>query len=106
VLSERERADVRSCAADAQQSRFLEFWTLKEAFLKAVGRGITIPLRSVEFGIAADGQIRFDPAGAALAAAGADRWHFELLPRASGHRMAIATTCAQAPEVTLREWRA
>ena len=56
VLAEREQEDVRACVGEEQQRRFLDYWTLKEAFLKAVGRGITIPLRSVGFGIDADGR--------------------------------------------------
>ncbi len=35
-----------------RSTRFLEFWTLKEAFLKAHGAGLSIPLRAFSFTLA------------------------------------------------------
>jgi 4'-phosphopantetheinyl transferase len=39
---------LRAAAPEKRARRFLEIWTLKEAYLKAVGRGISVPLRSFE----------------------------------------------------------
>lgn len=69
-------------------ARFLEFWTLKEAFLKAHGAGLAIPLKSFSFSLAADQspQIQFhDPSlGAAC------RWQFLALRFDDRYQMALA----------------
>jgi len=42
----------------SQVGRFLELWTLKEAYLKARGRGISIPLRGFQFRLSDSGPPR------------------------------------------------
>jgi 4'-phosphopantetheinyl transferase len=43
-FSPQEIAQLRSLPAAAQSERFLEYWTLKEAYLKARGTGLSLPL--------------------------------------------------------------
>jgi 4'-phosphopantetheinyl transferase len=55
---------IRRCLSDAELERFtagptetaarrfLELWTLKEAYLKAIGRGLTVALSTVRFDLA------------------------------------------------------
>jgi 4'-phosphopantetheinyl transferase len=43
-FSPQEIAQLRSLSAAAQAERFLEYWTLKEAYLKARGTGLSLPL--------------------------------------------------------------
>ena len=44
-----EVADIRARPAAAQAERFLAFWTMKEAYLKARGVGLRLPLRDIAF---------------------------------------------------------
>ena len=46
-----EIADIERQPEDARITRFLTYWTLKEAYLKARGLGIAVQLADVEFSI-------------------------------------------------------
>lgn len=48
VLSPREVDAIATLAPDARTHRFLEYWTIKEAWLKAMGTGLRVPPTSVE----------------------------------------------------------
>lgn len=41
-----ELAELESLAAVQQHDRFFEYWTVKEAFIKACGLGLSMPLKS------------------------------------------------------------
>lgn len=43
--------DLRRLPSHLRSRRFLEYWTLKEAYIKARGRGLSIPLDSVAFSL-------------------------------------------------------
>jgi 4'-phosphopantetheinyl transferase len=50
VLSPMELAALSALPpGDARYRRFFDLWTLKEAFLKALGIGLSVPLHQVEF---------------------------------------------------------
>jgi len=44
-----ERADLASLAPDARRDRFFAYWTLKEAYIKARGLGLALPLDGFAF---------------------------------------------------------
>jgi len=57
-----EVAQLQSSTHLEKGLRFFEFWTLKEAYIKARGMGLSIPLQSFSFAIDEDGkQLRFSP---------------------------------------------
>lgn len=80
---------------------FFRLWTLKEAFIKATGRGLAQSLQDISFA--------FDPLGAAFrdpALGDAASWRFEERVIRGQHMLALAW-CAQGQEtsVTFREVR-
>jgi len=97
VLSWEERRALDALPADARADRALSLWTLKEAYLKARGLGISVPLGDITFSLAAPSGV-----GLALGPSLADdpaRWHLALRDHA-GHRLAL---CADAP-LRLAAW--
>jgi 4'-phosphopantetheinyl transferase len=51
-FSARERAVYDELPANQRQRAFFDYWTCKEAYIKAVGRGLSCPLDTVEIGLA------------------------------------------------------
>jgi len=84
-FSAREIAAFEALPADAQPRRFVELWTLKEAYLKAIGTGIAGGLGSMTFDWRGT-EIRFeresDP--------DAQRWRFRQWPWGDDHLLALA----------------
>lgn len=69
-----------------QDSRFFDLWTLKEAYIKARGLGLAIPLRSFAFSFADSPTISFiGPAGN-----GPRHWRFWQYDHAGQFRLALA----------------
>jgi 4'-phosphopantetheinyl transferase len=83
-----EQAALSALPSAERHQRFLEFWTLKEAFVKAKGRGLSISLDQFWFTVDDSTRVRID-----FAAALADdpaRWHFTLIRARQRHRVALA----------------
>jgi 4'-phosphopantetheinyl transferase len=103
-FSAAEVAALRALPAGEQPGRRLRLWTLKEAYLKAIGTGVAGGLGSMTFSFGAGGEVSFERAGDPHAA----RWVFrEFKPR--GYVLALACLEAAAgagPEPTLREFTA
>ena len=88
VLTRRERSDLETLPSDLITRRFFELWTLKEAYVKARGLGLVIPLRYIEFRFHGPGRISAE-LDASLADDAAS-WTFDLLPIGSTHVVATA----------------
>lgn len=101
-FSPREAAALDALAPEARPRHFLRLWTLKEAYLKAVGEGLAGGLDRMTFTL--DGaDITFEHDDDAQA----DRWAFrEFNP--GGYLLALACLDPglDAAEVRLREYRA
>lgn len=64
-LAPEERRWLAGLPAEARGPGFLRLWTLKEAYLKALGRGLSASLSGFALALEADGQVRLlrqDPA--------------------------------------------
>ena len=101
----REAAALRRVELSGRPTRFLEYWTLKESYVKARGRGLTIPLTGFSFDLPAgapdDIGIRFTPSIDDDAA----RWQFTLERVGPDHLVATAVE-RDGPEfigITLHE---
>lgn len=90
-FSPAEAEDVEAQGPDQWQDRFLAYWTLKEAYLKARGLGVSVPLAEITFELDDDGaRVRF---GGSLA--GCDtRWALRVSRPTPRHLMAVAASTA------------
>jgi 4'-phosphopantetheinyl transferase len=83
--------------AASRQRAFYHLWTLKEAYLKALGTGLTLSSQSFSVDAAADPpRLLQTPPDRAAAAS----WNLRWLPAATGY---CAALCTQAPLVEYRQ---
>ena len=100
-FSQSEATALRGCPDDMRAMMFVNLWTLKEAFLKAVGVGLSGSLASASFELTADTPIRFTaPEGFEP-----HEWHFALFEPEPNTRMAVAARCVDLPRFLVREAR-
>lgn len=85
VFAPKERLVLAAVPTAAKAEVFLTFWTLKEAYVKAIGKGLSQPLAAFSFDLERLG-IHFDDAAAGDAA----QWHFERHRPGPEHLMALA----------------
>lgn len=86
-FSDSEVADLRGLAPEQQRTRFFDLWTLKEAYIKACGMGLAIPLDSFSFNFTGhEIAIAFDSRREDKA----ERWRFWQLPLGQAHQLALA----------------
>lgn len=101
----REAAALRRVDASDRPTRFLEYWTLKESYVKARGLGLAIPLTGFSFDLPArvpdDIRIRLTPAVDDDEA----RWQFTLERFGRDHLVATAVERdgSEPVRITLRE---
>ena len=96
-FSPEEVAALDALPEDEQPGRFLRLWTLKEAYLKAIGTGIAGGLGSMTFKLEAR-SCRFERA----ADPDASRWQFHQYLLAPDHVVALA--CPPTPRALRVEW--
>jgi 4'-phosphopantetheinyl transferase len=87
AFSPREIESLRHLPDEALSRRFFDYWTLKEAYLKARGCGLNLPPDQFSIMIASERiMIEFGPG------VGDDplRWHFAIGSPSAAHRLAIA----------------
>lgn len=94
-----ERADVLSRGPEGWRDRFLQYWTLKEAYLKARGLGITVHLPDLSFSLH-DDTVRLETHGS-LAGQSAN-WAFDLITLHADHFLAVAAPYVAGEPPTFR----
>ena len=98
-FSEKEAAWLRQCSDELRNIRFAELWTLKEAFLKAVGVGLSGSLTHVSFRFDEHARIMFsgpstiDP----------HEWHFALFEPVYNVRLGIVIRSVPRPRFFMRQ---
>lgn len=99
----REHAGLEALDGTEQCEHFFLLWTLKEAWLKARGLGLTIPLDDFAFDVSgAQPRISFGPQ---LDEEPAD-WQFRVYPK-HDYRVALAVHCPEeeALDVVVKSWQ-
>jgi 4'-phosphopantetheinyl transferase len=81
-----ERADLARLSGEARKQRFLHYWTLKEAYLKARGGNIAGQLEAISFVPREDGELQVHDA---LDKDADDNWGFHVLDVVPGRRVAL-----------------
>ena len=94
-----EVATLRALPDDSRPLAFFQGWTRKEAYIKAKGKGLALPLDEFEVAIAPDRPAALiatlpDPAEAA-------RWSLVELPAEPGY---VSGLCVEGRGWTLRRW--
>ncbi|MCE5268222.1 MAG: 4'-phosphopantetheinyl transferase superfamily protein [Planctomycetaceae bacterium] len=94
-----------SLPPDEQQAKFIETWTLKESFIKAIGAGLAMPLANFCFTLADDGAVTIS--FTQPTSEQADAWQFARLRVASDYQVAIAVRrpASEPSEIVIREMR-
>ncbi|SFK95501.1 4'-phosphopantetheinyl transferase [Amycolatopsis sacchari] len=98
ALNETEQQALNGLPEEAKASEFFQYWTRKEALMKATGRGLKIPLQSITLDgprLAACTDPALDPANTRLA---------DLTP-GDGYRAAVAVLTRDEVEVTEHTWQ-
>jgi phosphopantetheine--protein transferase-like protein len=101
-FSDRETAQLDRCAPRERAARFIELWTLKEAYVKATGQGLSADPGALEFELG-DKRIRLRHAGARDRSSTGDArgWHFAVFTVAPCFRISVAVNCVHVPALTL-----
>ncbi len=98
-FSQEEAAWLRQYSDGMRRGRFTELWTLKEAFLKAIGVGLSGSLASASFRFEEPRRIMFTlPRNIECTA-----WHFALFDLGSCTRLGVAVCGRRQPQFTVRE---
>jgi len=97
-FSAEEWQALRDLPPESQQPRFLALWTLKEAYLKARGRGLSMALDDFRFQIHGS-ELQFIPR--ARIDTEPSRWSFRLLQIGADHVASVCATRRGAERLTL-----
>lgn len=89
-----EVRDIQAHGQHGWHDRFLLYWTLKEAYLKARGLGISVPLADISFAV--DGAAPRVSFLRSLAGTD-DRWIFHVARPTTEHVLAVAAASDHAP---------
>jgi 4'-phosphopantetheinyl transferase len=86
-FSTSEVADLRRLPESRRSRRFFEYWTLKEAYVKARGLGLALPLQRFSFRVrrGAPVSVSFDP----QLGDRPESWHFALFRPTRRHVLAV-----------------
>jgi 4'-phosphopantetheinyl transferase len=93
----REIEQIQALPVQAQKGAFFEFWTLKEAYIKARGMGLSLPLDAFAFELRPGSPpcVRFEPPSDEDARA----WQFAAFSPTADHRLAVAVRKGYRPDL-------
>lgn len=88
VFSSTEIAELKALSPALRLERFYDLWTLKEAFVKALSFGLSMPLDTFSFRFTTDSNIKIDLNE--LSAFESLRWRFWQASLSPHHKLSIA----------------
>lgn len=98
-FSAHEQGQLAGLAPEAKAEAFFRCWTRKEAYIKAIGDGLSLPLSQFDVSLAPG------ETNALLATrpddSEAERWHLQEVPAGSGY---IAALCVRGRDWKLKDW--
>lgn len=103
VFSPLEQAQLEALPAGERLNRALSLWTLKEAYIKARGMGLSLELSKFSYAFGSADGIRLE-VDACLCDEPGRTWRYCLLDHA-GHRIALMADRQEVPELELWELR-
>ena len=105
MFSAQEYEALERAGDDARLEGFYTGWTLREAYVKARGIGISFPTRKLDFTVRGEGDISLSQAPD-IDGSG-DDWQFRLVRPTADHLMAVAVELGRDADVrfNLREFR-
>jgi 4'-phosphopantetheinyl transferase len=101
VFSESEREAMAALPVEARRTRFFQLWTLKESYIKAVGKGLALPLRAISLHLDMEPRPRIE-FGPQIADDGRHWWFDVRQPRPS-HMLSVALRSESPPRFGLHE---
>lgn len=97
-FSKKEAAALRAKPECDQRDFFFKLWTLKESFIKAQGRGLSIPLDSFEFDVDNSGNVHFTN----LSDEKCRMYRFRHYETQAGYNCAVCSASGNFPEDIVR----
>lgn len=88
VFSETELAVLQSTAPELRRAAFFQYWTRKEAFMKAVGEGFSLPLREFDVSVAPEKPVAYT--GIRSEQSRFANWHIKDITSMEGYVAALA----------------
>jgi len=101
-FAESEARHLRGLNEQDRRAAFFAIWTLKEAFVKAIGRGLSFPLDAFCFELELNRLIAFKP----LADSVTCDWHFHQFDLGEHHcgAVAVQSNGGAAVPIQFRDW--
>ena len=87
-FSSRESAYINSLSGQQKEAVFFKLWTCKEAFLKANGNGLTLPINEVEISLETESSVRLQSIGKEKEQTA--HWRLEIFNPVPGYQAALA----------------
>ena len=100
VLSEPEKQALARFDGEDKRTNFLRFWTLKEAYIKADGRGVSLPLKRIDVSSPEGRVAALDEATGKWRTC--PRWELRALAPVPGY---VAALAAEGQDLRLALWQ-
>lgn len=94
-----EVAQLQAMPEAAQAEAFFDFWTLKESYIKAVGRGLSLPLKQFAFHLEANQPVRITFTG--TLDDDPRSWQFTQYRPTPRHKIAVALRRRDAEAISI-----